>query len=69
MKYETEQKILSTKIYFEGLRDGVYKYAHWKDGVQYVGTVGRTLKEAIQDIADEEEYEITLIKRNSNEHS
>lgn len=36
--------------YYEGLRDGVKQYAHWKDGVQYVGTTGRTLRDAISSI-------------------
>jgi len=30
-----------------GQVDGITMYAHWKDGVQYVGTCGRTLKAAI----------------------
>ena len=32
---------------------GLKEYAHWNDGVQYVGTAGRTLREAI-DIATKE---------------
>jgi len=36
--------------YITGLKDGVTKYAWWKDGTQYVGTCGRTLKEALSDI-------------------
>ena len=42
-------------IYIQGLKDGVYLYAWWKDGIQYVGTCGTTLKEAIRRI--EKEYE------------
>src|SRR5258707_14176055 len=30
-----------------GQREGVTLYAWWKDGTQYVGTTGRTLKEAL----------------------
>ena len=41
--------------YHQGLRDGISKYAHWKDGVQYVGTVGTTLSEALRRISKEEE--------------
>jgi hypothetical protein len=33
--------------YAQGKRDGITLYAHWKDGVQYVGTCGRTLSEAL----------------------
>jgi hypothetical protein len=43
------------KSYFEGLREGVWRYAWMKDGVYYVGTTGKTLKEALADIAKEEE--------------
>jgi hypothetical protein len=30
---------------------GISRYAHWSSGVQYVGTTGRTLKEAIEEIS------------------
>ncbi|MBU0539340.1 MAG: hypothetical protein KKG73_13020, partial [Gammaproteobacteria bacterium] len=33
--------------YQMGWLDGISAYAHWKDGVQYVGTGDRTLKEAV----------------------
>jgi hypothetical protein len=36
--------------YHEGLRVGVRRYAWWQDGVQYVGTGGRTLDQAIATI-------------------
>lgn len=39
-----------TKAYYQGLREGVELYAHWKDGVQYVGTTGKTLKVALAEI-------------------
>lgn len=39
--------------YYEGIINGVTRYAHWKDGVQYVGTCGKTLKEAIEEIQQE----------------
>ncbi len=38
------------RAYFQGKRDGLELYAHWKDGVQYVGTIGRTLQAAIEEI-------------------
>ncbi len=34
--------------YDDGFIDGLAAYAWWADGVQYVGTSGRTLKEAIE---------------------
>ena len=39
--------------YYTGLIDGVYMYAWWKDGVQYVGTTGRMLCEALENIEEE----------------
>ncbi|KKK71508.1 hypothetical protein LCGC14_2913250 [marine sediment metagenome] len=32
----------------DGYRDGLRAYAWWKDGVQYVGTCGITLKQALK---------------------
>lgn len=46
------------RSYYQGLREGVALYAHWKDGVQYVGTTGRTLKMAIEKIDKEEEEDL-----------
>jgi hypothetical protein len=34
--------------YDQGFIDGVRCFAWWKDGVEYVGTTGMTLKEAIE---------------------
>jgi hypothetical protein len=47
-------QIQEMKMYYIGLREGVSMYAHWRDGVQYVGTTGKTLKEAIDQINTEE---------------
>jgi hypothetical protein len=41
------------EAYFLGKRDGVRAYAWWKDGIQYVGTTGRTLDTAKQEILQE----------------
>ena len=53
-------QLAQTRAYYKGLREGVSNYAYWRDGVQYVGTTGRTLKEAIGDIDREEK---DLLKR------
>jgi hypothetical protein len=39
--------------YYEGLREGVYRYAYMKDGTYYVGSTGRTLQQAYADIEEE----------------
>ena len=36
--------------YFDGAAAAIRLYAHWKDGEQYVGTCGRPLKDALQDL-------------------
>lgn len=36
--------------YYDGIVVGVMRYAYWKDGVQYVGTTGKTLKKALEEI-------------------
>jgi len=33
--------------FIEGVIEGMTAFAWWKDGTQYVGTGGKTLKEAI----------------------
>lgn len=47
-------QIAQTRAYYKGMREGVAMYAHWKDGVQYVGTTGRTLHQAIAELQQEE---------------
>jgi hypothetical protein len=36
--------------YNAGFKAGLECFAHWKDGEQFVGTIGTTLKTAIQDM-------------------
>ena len=43
-----------SKAYYEGMREALWRYAHWKDGVQYVGNMGTTLKEAVAKVDAEE---------------
>ena len=44
-------QLAQTRAYYNGVRDGLEQYAHWRDGVQYVGTTGRTLKEALERVS------------------
>lgn len=55
-------KKLLNKAYYNGIREGIEQYAHWKDGVQYVGTCGRTLKDALKDIDAEEKRALELLE-------
>lgn len=42
------------KAYWRGMRDGVRRFAWWKNGEQFVGSCGTTLKKALEDIYREE---------------
>ena len=42
-----EQAEISFKA---GLKHGIWLFAWWKDGVQYVGTSGRTLEQAYKEL-------------------
>ena len=55
------QKLL-TKAYYNGIREGIEQYAHWKDGVQYVGTTGKTLKDALKNIDAEEKRALEMLE-------
>lgn len=63
MNFSPEQdqylQLAQTRAYYQGLREGVIMYAHWKDGVQYVGTTGRTLQVALAGIHQEEQDVLT----------
>ena len=37
------------EAYVRGLCDGLAAYAHMKDGTYYVGTTGKTLRQAVKD--------------------
>ena len=36
--------------FYAGMKEGIRLYAWWKDGIQYVGSTGRTLKEALDEV-------------------
>ncbi len=45
---------MKSKDYWDEVRYGVWLFAWWKDGVEYVGNCGKTLKEALEYITREE---------------
>lgn len=55
-------KKLLNKAYYSGIREGIEQYAHWRDGVQYVGTCGTTLKQALARINAEEKRAEELLE-------
>lgn len=56
-------QIAQTRAYYRGLREGVEKFAWWKDGTQYVGTTGSTLKAVLQDIDSFEADDLARFSR------
>lgn len=48
-------QLAQTRAYYQGLRDGLKRFAWWRDGTQYVGTTGRTLQDAIEMVDQEEQ--------------
>jgi hypothetical protein len=55
------------KSLYCGIREGITMYAWWKDGVQYVGTTGKTLAKALEDINKEEAARLERMERNEQQ--
>ena len=55
-------KVMLTRAYYNGIREGIEQYAHWKDGEQFVGTCGTTLKDALKRIDAEEKHALELLE-------
>lgn len=56
----TEQDVMNA--FYDGMSYGVYLYAWMKDGVYYVGTTGKTLKEANKEIEEVRQLQLNNIK-------
>lgn len=65
MNFTPEQdqymQVQMTRAYYQGVREGIQRYAHWRDGVQYVGTTGRTLKQAYQAVDQDEALDLARV--------
>ena len=61
MRTDTDKEIPEDmrRAYCEGMREGVRRFAWWKDGTQYVGFCGTTLDKALQGIDAEESFNRT----------
>lgn len=57
-----EKRQVKTFWYRKGLREGLTRFAWWKDGVQYVGTCGTTLKQALEEV-DREFLDVQNIEK------
>jgi hypothetical protein len=55
------------KSLYCGIREGIAMYAWWKDGVQYVGTTGKTLEKALDEINKEEQARLEKIRRDKQQ--
>jgi hypothetical protein len=56
-------QLAQTRAYYQGLREGVEKFAWWKDGTQYVGTTGAVLKSVLEDINTFEADDLARFKK------
>jgi hypothetical protein len=44
--------------HYDGMREGLWRHAWWKDGVEYVGNSGVTLKEAYAKLEEDRNKEL-----------
>ena len=51
-----ELKLIIESVYKKGFREGINAYSHMNNGVYYVGSVGKTLKEATIEIEETYNY-------------
>ena len=61
------ERELSTQWFYNGMREGVREYAYWRDGEQWVGTCGITLKQALKRIDSEEQQALKKLKNYEDE--
>lgn len=47
---------------FAGIRKGYWTFAVWRDGVEYVGSTGKTLKTAMAELDEEEKKFLSMIE-------
>lgn len=44
------EKVVFRDAYHKGMEDGMRRFAWWRDGTQYVGTCGMTLRQAVRQL-------------------
>lgn len=57
------------RAYYDGVLEGIYRYAYMRDGVFYVGTTGRTFQEAIAEVKQEKQTALANLVGAGNEKS
>lgn len=55
----TKQEIMA---FHQGMREGYARFAWWSNGTQYVGTSGKTLKQALQESLLEESQDLAKLE-------
>lgn len=48
LKYHMHK--IGNEDYANGIKDGIFLYAHYQDGVMFVGSTGKTYQEAIAEV-------------------
>jgi len=51
------------RAYYDGFRDGVRQFAYSKNGTQWVGNRDITLRDALEEIRENELYDLDRVKR------
>ncbi len=49
------------KYYYDGVKEGIRRYAWMRDGVYYVGTTGRTMREALAQVEEEHARDVEAL--------
>lgn len=52
----------AVNAYYDGVIDGVFRFAHMAEGVFYVGTTGKTLREAKAEIEADRKRDLAEIE-------
>lgn len=47
---EPAKDLILTALYIDAVKAGIRRYAHWSDGEQHVGTAGKKLRDALDEI-------------------
>lgn len=53
---------IKEQYYKEGYKDGVICYAYWENGEQYVGTTRHKLKDELEEVEDNYNYDVNIVK-------
>ncbi len=65
-EFTSEEEI---HAYYQGYANGVLAFAHWRDGVQYVGTCEHRLQDVMNELLDEKAQAYATLHKQLQESS